>query len=36
MSVLAMLLLATGLKRRGAVLILAAYAGFVTYAVVTA
>jgi cation:H+ antiporter len=36
MSVLAMLMLATGLTRRGAVVILAAYAGFVTYAVVTA
>jgi cation:H+ antiporter len=36
MSVLAMVMLAAGLKRRGAVVILAAYAGFVFYAVVTA
>src|SRR6202035_1984614 len=36
MSVLAMLMLATGLRRRGAVVILAAYVGFVIYAVVTA
>ncbi|MFZ2032223.1 MAG: hypothetical protein WAW53_00555 [Candidatus Dormiibacterota bacterium] len=36
MSLLAVLMLATGLTRRGAVLILAAYVAFVIYAVVTA
>jgi cation:H+ antiporter len=36
MSALAILMLATGLTRRRAVLILVAYAGFVTYAVITA
>jgi hypothetical protein len=35
MTCLALILLATRLNRRGALLLLAAYVGFVTYAVVT-
>jgi hypothetical protein len=36
LSLLALVLLARGLRRRGAVLLLCAYAAFVAYAVLTA